>query len=106
MMDSNVVSNNASGNYIGVTSTNDVQTTATPSVLPSIRINEYDELVDYYIDGYSSYVNCYPVQIQAYNIDTDQSIGTDHPLVSMGGVSVILERMGQAYSYVSCGWKG
>lgn len=79
VMDSNVVSNNASGNYIGVTSTNDVQTTATPSVLPSIRINEYDELVDYYIDGYSSYVNCYPVQIQAYNIDTDQSIGTDHP---------------------------
>ncbi len=79
VMSSNVVSGNVTGDYLGVTYGNDVPTTVIPKVLPSIRINENDELVDYYIDGWPSYVNQYPIKILGYGIDTDQSIGTDKP---------------------------
>jgi len=79
VMSSNVVSGNVTGDYLGVIYGNDVPTTVLPKVLPSIRINEVDELVNYYIDNWPSYVNQYPIKILGYGIDTDQSIGTDKP---------------------------
>lgn len=79
IMSENIVSDNYNSDYYGVTYSNDVPTTVDTYVNPVIRINELDELVDYYIDGYSSYVNGFPIKISGYEIDTDQSIGTDKP---------------------------
>lgn len=75
----NIVSANANGDYYQVSNLNDVQTTPPVKVVPAIRINEIDEIVDYYIPGYVSYVNGYPVLIRGFEPDTDESIGTDKP---------------------------
>jgi len=75
----NIVSGSAVADYYQVTNTNDVPTTPPVKIVPAIRINEIDEIVDYYIDNYSSYVNGYPIKILGYESDTDQSISTDKP---------------------------
>jgi parallel beta-helix repeat protein len=81
----NLVSSSFSGDYYQVSNINDI-IVAPVKTVPVIRINEDDELVDYYVDGYSSYVNGYPIKILGYEIDTDQSIGTDKPPGSDGWV--------------------
>jgi len=75
----NIVTGNVNGDYYQVSNINDVSTTAPIKPIPSIRINETDEIVDYYVDNYSAYVNGYPIKILGYDADTDQSISTDKP---------------------------
>ena len=79
LANNNIVSGNTNGDYYQVNNTNDVHTTPTARVSPSLWYNEDEDVIRYYIPGYVSYVNGYPVHIRGFEPDTDQSIGTDKP---------------------------